>query len=94
MKLHLVKPSIGRVFYSILVVAILGCLLTGIALAIGYTLGYNESDPAPAGEYLRLVVTSVVLWGPILLLTAWWVSIPAVLVIGILAASIRRRPTP
>jgi hypothetical protein len=92
MKLRLVRPSIARLLCSIIAAAILTCLITGIALTIAFSLGYNGSEPAPTGEYVRLAVTSVVLWGPIFLLTAWWISVPVVILLGGLAARIRREP--
>ncbi|WP_264073013.1 hypothetical protein [Mycobacterium cookii] len=66
--------------------------MTGIALAVGYTHGLT--DPAPVGEYIRLFVSFIVLWGPTYLLFFWWITIPALIGLGVLVASLRRGDAP
>lgn len=92
MSLRVVRPSLGRLLCSTLLVAAVSCVITGIVLSIGFILGYNESQPAPKGDYVRLVVSSVTLWGPIYLMTAWWITTPVVIALGALGASLRRKP--
>jgi len=87
-RLHLAKPSPKRAVLSIVAVTIVSCVITGIALAISYTHGL--SDPAPVGDYIRLFITFVVVWGPTYLLFFWWATIPALFGLGVLVASVRR----
>lgn len=91
MTFRFAKPSVRRVLWSILAVAAVSCVVAGIALSIGYIVDYNGPEP-PKGEYVRLVITCVTMWGPIFLLTAWPISIPAILVLGALAACVHRTP--
>lgn len=87
-RLRLIKPSLKRAVVSTTAVAIVSCVVTGIALAVGYTHGLT--DPAPVGDYIRLFITFVVLWGPMYLLFFWWATIPALIGLGALVASVRR----
>lgn len=90
MTFRFAKPSVRRVLWSILAVAAVSCVVAGIALSIGYAVDYNGPAPVPKGEYVRLVITCVTMWGPIFLLTAWPISLPAVVGIGALVAAMRR----
>jgi hypothetical protein len=81
-------PSPKRAVLSIIAVTIASCVITGIALAVSYTHGL--SDPAPTGDYIRLFITFVVVWGPMYLWLFWWATIPALVGLGALVASMRR----
>jgi hypothetical protein len=61
-------------------------------LSIGYIVDYDGPQPVPKGEYVRLVIACLTMWGPVFLLTAWPISIPAILVLGFLVACVRRTP--
>jgi hypothetical protein len=87
-RLRFAKPSPKRAVLSIIAVTIASCVITGIALAVSYTHGL--SDPAPAGDYIRLFITFVVVWGPTYLMFFWWATIPALVGLGTLVASVRR----
>lgn len=87
--LRLTKPSFKRAVLSIIAVTVVSCVITGIALAFSYT--HSLSDPAPVGEYIRLFITFVTVWGPMYLLYFWWATIPALICLGALVASVRRR---
>jgi hypothetical protein len=86
--LRLTKPSLRRAVLSIIAVTVVSCVITGIALAISYTHGL--SDPAPIGDYIRLFITFATVWGPMYLLFFWWATIPALICLGALVASVRR----
>jgi hypothetical protein len=90
-RLCLIKPSLKRAVLSIVAVTVASCALTGIALAISYTHGL--SDPAPVGDYIRLFITFVFVWGPTYLLFFWWATIPALIGLGAPVASVRFRDT-
>ena len=91
MALTFVKPSMRRVVGATLLVVVIACLLTGTAVAIGSIAASHDQEAAPTGEYVRLVVLSLVMWGPIYLLTAWPVSAPTIVVLGLLAACLRSK---
>ena len=65
-KLRLASPSLKRAVVSVIAVAVVSCVISGIALAVSYTHGL--SDPAPVSNYIRLFVTFVAVWGPMYLL--------------------------
>jgi hypothetical protein len=87
-RFSLTRPSLQRAVLSISAVTAVSCAITGIALAIAYTHGLT--DPAPVGDYIRLFITFVVLWGPMYLLFFWWATIPFVIGLGALVAFARR----
>jgi hypothetical protein len=91
-RFHFAKPSLKRLLVSTTVVAAVTCVVTGIALAVGYT--HWLTDPAPVGDYIRLFITFVVLWGPTYLLFFWWATIPGLIGLGALVASVRRGDAP
>jgi hypothetical protein len=90
MSLHFAKPSIRRVIWSIIAVAVVTCVVTGIALSVGFITGHDDNGPTPNGEYVRLVITCLTIWGPMSLLIAWQISIPVIIALGALASCIRR----
>ncbi len=85
---RLTKPSPKRAVLSIIAVTVVSSVITGIALAISYTHGL--SDPAPVGDYIRLFITFATVWGPVYLLFFWWATIPVLICLGALVASVRR----
>ena len=87
-ELRLTKPSLKRAVLSIIAVTVVSCVITGIALAISYTHGL--SDPASVGDYIRLFITFAAVWGPMYLLFFWWATVPALICLGVLIASVRR----
>jgi hypothetical protein len=90
-RFHVAKPSLKRAVVSTIAVAVASCVVTGIALAIGYT--HRLTDSAPVGDYIRLFITFVGVWGPMYLLFFWWATIPAFIGLGALVASVRRGDT-
>lgn len=95
MSLHFAKPSLRRVIWSIVAVAVASCVTMGLAEAIGLIVTARDTSPTPdGGEYVRLMVMCLTFWGPVLLLTIWFITIPAIIALGALVASIRRRRHP
>jgi hypothetical protein len=84
------KPSLRRVFWSNVAVLVVCCVVAGIALSIGFIRG--ATGPAPTGDYIRLVIVCITFLGPIYLLVVWWITIPAMIALGVLAACVRRSP--
>jgi hypothetical protein len=85
------KPSIRRVIWSLIAVAAGSCVLAGTGLFI-YALVVSHNDPTPTstGDYIRLFITFILLWGPSLLMIVWWISVPMIAGLGVLAACMRR----
>lgn len=76
------KPTKRRVIRSLVAVVLVSCVLTGIAVCIGFIVNH-EGEPVSGGEYVRLALLSLTLWGPMYLVIAWPLSVP--LVAGITA---------
>lgn len=90
-RLHFAKPSLRRALWSVAVVAVACCVIVGLAESIGLIVTSRDTSPVPdGGEYVRLVVLCLTFWGPILVLTVWFISVPVILVLGLLIASVRR----
>jgi hypothetical protein len=67
-----------------------GSVIVGFGLYIGAIATHNDIGHTPSGDYVRLFILDVTLWGPILVLTVWQVSIPVIGVLGVLVASVRK----
>ncbi len=91
-RFYFAKPSLKRAVVSTTAVAVVSCVVTGFALAVGYT--HRLTDAAPVGDYIRLFITFVVVWGPTYLLFFWWATIPGLIGLGALVASVRRGEAP
>lgn len=91
MSLHFVKPSLRRVIWSMIVVAVACCVVISSAYVIGALVAPGD-DPAPTstGEYVLLAVVFLTFWSPSLLLNFWYLSLPVIVVLGLLIASLRR----
>lgn len=83
-----------RVICSILAVAVVACVVTGIALSVGFITGHNDNGSVPKGEFVRLVVSCLTIFGPMYLLIAWQISLPLIIALGAIAASFRRGSAP
>lgn len=92
MSLHFVKPSLRRIIWSMIVVAVACCVVISSAYVIGALVAPGD-DPAPTspGEYVMLAVVFLTFWSPSLLLNFWYLSLPVIIVVGLLIASLRRR---
>lgn len=94
MRLYFAKPSLRRLIWST-VGAMAACsVIVSTAYVIG-ALVTSADDPIPTstGEYVLLSVIFLTFWGPILMLNFWYLSLPVVISLGVLA-SIRRRAVP
>lgn len=71
------KPTKRRVFRSLAAVVLVSCVLTGIAVCIGFIVNH-EGEPVSGGEYVRLALLSLTLWGPMYLVIAWPLTVPLI----------------
>jgi hypothetical protein len=89
-RLRFTKPSIRRVLWSVLAVAMAASVVVGVGLYIGAIAIHNDTGPTPAGDHVRLFVMDLTFWGPVLVVTVWQVTIPVIGVLGVLVASVRK----
>lgn len=82
------KPSPLRALVCIAVVTVFVCVVAGIAMSTAMIVGSSDPTPLPTGEYVRLFIVNITMWGPILLITAWFISAPIILAVGLLVACI------
>jgi hypothetical protein len=89
------KPSIRRVIWSLIAIAVGSCVLAGTGLFIGaLVVSRNDPTPTSTGDYIRLFIVSILLWGPSLLRFFWWATIPVIIGLGVVAACVRRTTAP
>lgn len=53
-RLHFAKPSRWRAFWSVIVVAVMCCVIIGIAVYIGFVRTHNDTETTPIGDYVHL----------------------------------------
>lgn len=87
--IRFVKPTLPRVVVCVLVVTAFTCVIVGIAISIAMIVGSSGTAPNPTGEYVRLFIVNITMWGPFMLIAGWPISLPAILVSGMLAAYIQ-----
>jgi hypothetical protein len=88
-RLRFTKPSLWRVLWSVVAVAVAGLVTVGFPLYIGAITTHNDTSRLPAGDYVRLFIVDLALWGPMVVLTLWQITIPVIRVHGVLQASVR-----
>ncbi|OBA81078.1 hypothetical protein A9W99_14515 [Mycobacterium sp. 1164966.3] len=85
-------PSFGRVLISLFVVASAVCWLASFLLAFGLAVSHTDARTSPIGA--TLASFGVFLFhGPYLVLAGWPITVPVILVLGLLLAYLRRRPS-
>ena len=89
--LELVRPSVRPVLWIIAVAGVF-CVIVGMALWVGLIVTHHDTDHASAGEYLRLFVVCIVFYAPMYILIPSWLSMLGIVVVGTLAACVRRNP--
>lgn len=92
--LRFVKPSVVRVFWSIIAAIAICCLIAGLSLFIGGIATDDDRGATSTGDYIRLFFVFIMIWGPGIILIAWKFSVPFMIGLGWLAASVRRVKPP
>jgi hypothetical protein len=90
-RLHFRKPSIWRVFWTTVAVAAAGSLLAGLGLFTGAIAKHSDAGRTSPGDYVRLFILDLTFWGPVLVLTVWQITIPVIVALGVLVASLHMR---
>ncbi|WP_079647674.1 hypothetical protein [Mycobacteroides abscessus] len=67
------------------------CVIAGTVLYIGLIATHHDNAPTATGDYIRLFFVSIFFYAPMFLLIVWQITIPALLALGVLVASVRRR---
>jgi len=83
------KPSSRRMLACTAAATAFVCTVAGIGLSVGMIAGSDDTVPLPVGEYVRLFIVNLTMWGPVALLTVWFVSVPLIVILGVSAASVR-----
>lgn len=60
---------------------------SGTALSVS---ALTDEYPYSVGEYIRIYIWSILLWGQASLLIPWFITIPLVIALGLLIASVVR----
>lgn len=90
-RFQFVRPSLGRVLGMTIATIALVCVITGIVLYVGLIATHHDGGPTPTGDYIRLFFVSIFFYAPMFLLIVWQITLPAVLALGVLAASLRKK---
>ena len=93
MSLHFARPSLRRMFWSLIAATVACCVIVSSAYVIGALVTADERDPTSGGEYVRLAVVFLTIWSPLLLLNFWYLSLPVIVTVGTFIASVHPPPT-
>lgn len=84
------RPSVRQIALSTLLVLAMVCLIAGVVMAISFAA--NVDDPTVStGEWTTMVILSMLLYGPMMVITGWPITIPVTLLLGPLLAHLRLR---
>ncbi|OBK88343.1 hypothetical protein A5648_21755 [Mycolicibacter sinensis] len=75
---------------SVAAVYAVASVASGTALSVS---ALTDEYPYSVGEYIRIYIWSVLLWGQAYLLIPWFITIPVIIALGIFIASVRRGET-
>lgn len=92
MSLRFVKPSWWRLLWSVVAAAFLVYVVAIVAI---YVLGLVTSDVAKSkssNPYVGFLMWDIVFAAPMYVLFLWWVTVPAILALGLFIAWARRTP--
>lgn len=91
--LHFVKPSAWRAFWCVALATSMVYVAWVIALYVLALVTQGDS-PSYSGERSGFLAWDLIFAAPIYALMFWYLSLPVVIVLGLLIASLRRRETP
>lgn len=93
-RLQFRRPSSWRMLWSVVGVSLVCGVAAGIVLYTNAIVAHSDTQPTPVGDYVRLFLLDITFWGPMLLLAVWQVSVPVILALGTLVASLRKTGVP
>lgn len=85
------RPSAQQIAVSTLLAVAIVCLLAGAVMSVISAVKAADDPAATIGESMLMTVLALLLYGPMIVLTAWPVSIPVVLGLGVGLAYWRSR---
>ncbi|OSC26952.1 hypothetical protein B8W67_18290 [Mycolicibacillus koreensis] len=77
---------------SVVLVAVVCSVLMGLVLYAAAIVTHHGPQPTPVGDYVRLFILDITVWGPLALVALWYVSIPVIVTIGVVVSVMRRAP--
>lgn len=87
---RLTRPSLRRATGFIVATAVVLGVIAGLILYVNAIVTHSDTEPTPAGDYVRLFILDIAFWGPMALLALWQFSAPVILGVGVVAASLHR----
>lgn len=91
-RLHVARPGPRRVVVSIVLVAAVCSVLMGLVLYAAAIVTHHDPQPTPVGDYVRLFILDITLWGPLALVALWYVCLPVIVTVGVAVSVLRRAP--
>lgn len=82
-------PSVQQIGSSILLALSAVCLAVGVVMA--FALMASGGDAVSLGEWITTEVLGLLVYGPMMVATGWPVTIPLVIILGVLLAFGRLR---
>jgi ABC-type sulfate transport system permease subunit len=93
-RLRFARPSSWRVLWSLVAAAF---AVYTIVVVVVYILGLTTHDgpkPTSSNGYVGFLMWDIIFAGPIFVLMLWFVTVPAIIGLGVLAACVRRTTAP
>lgn len=90
MRVRLRWPSPQRMVVFLAAAVAVYSVAAGLVLYANAIALHSDPGTIPIGDYVRLFVVDVTMWGPVVLITVWPVSAPVLVLSGAVAASLRR----
>lgn len=87
-RVHFVKPSAWRVFWSLFAAAFV-VYVVAVVVLISAAFTSNRPPSTSSNEHVGLLMWDLVFAAPVFVLTLWFVTIPVIVALGVLCASIR-----
>lgn len=85
------RPTVQQFGVALLLALAIVCLIAGVVLSIVSAVKAADDPAATLGESMLMTVLSLLLYGPMMVMTAWPVTVPLVLGLGVALAYLRQR---
>ncbi|MDO2387184.1 hypothetical protein QRB41_28250 [Mycobacterium avium subsp. hominissuis] len=88
--LHFARPSVWRVFWSVVAAVFVVYVVTVVVVYVVAVTTRGGPLSESSNGYIGFLMWDLLFAGPIYVLTFWFITLPAVFVLGGLMASLRR----
>ena len=92
--LHFVRPTRWRIVWSIVAAAFIAYITAVVVVYVLALTTHGVVEASPSNTYVGLLMWDIVFGAPVSMLFFWWLSVPVILILGVLAACMRRGPAP